>query len=177
MSTATLTTARTLLYDPWEHVAELGIEVNATNLPGYMVAATDAKAIWIDKRLFTWEATNALAHEIVHWELGHSTAQPAWIERSVNALTVSRLYPDWLLERAPMETMCGRDVNAWLYEETGRQMTGGQLQDMAGLGGTGVWGDLRNCTKGFDGSCEHGRQYPKSSRTRDWLSLISGRLS
>jgi len=71
--------------------AELGVRVVATRLPGFLVAATNGRTIYLDERLTLREKRCAITHELVHIESGHSECQPPAVERKVRALAARRL--------------------------------------------------------------------------------------
>lgn len=164
------------LYDPWGHADRLGIQIYSGRLPGLMVGGTDGESIWLDERIFTYEATNTLAHEIVHWELGHGSKQPAWVERSVNALAISRLYPEWLLAEAPISGRCGLHLDDWLYERADRHLSFSQIGDLAVLDQGSDWDDFLKCSWKSQGECAHGRRPNNKTHDRSWLDLVERAL-
>ncbi|RJU02009.1 ImmA/IrrE family metallo-endopeptidase [Arthrobacter frigidicola] len=70
-----------------------GVTVSFVRLNGRVASLTDGRRIWLDPRLTQVEQRCNLAHEIVHIERGHGSAQGCVSEMSVRAETARRLVP------------------------------------------------------------------------------------
>ena len=65
------------------------ITVHPLELKRLSAVADGHSTIWLDQRLTVVEARCALAHELVHLELGHDGHQPSAIEASRRSTVVS----------------------------------------------------------------------------------------
>ncbi|MDQ1053216.1 putative metal-dependent peptidase [Arthrobacter sp. SORGH_AS 212] len=70
---------------------QMGVRIVTHRLPGFLVAATDGRTIYLDDRLTHRERRCAIYHELVHIELGHRECQPPAIEKKVRAAAAARL--------------------------------------------------------------------------------------
>ncbi|WP_457948256.1 ImmA/IrrE family metallo-endopeptidase [Pseudarthrobacter sp. alpha12b] len=75
-----------------ERLAEaMGVRIVTHRLPGFLVAATDGRTIYVDDRLTQRERRCAIYHELVHIELGHKECQSPAVEKKVRAVAADRL--------------------------------------------------------------------------------------
>lgn len=89
--------------DLGERLAEkMGVRIVTHRLPGFLVAATDGRTIYVDDRLTLRERRCAIYHELVHVEMGHRECQPAAVEKKVRAAAAARLVSwETVWEHAP----------------------------------------------------------------------------
>ncbi|GGL27408.1 ImmA/IrrE family metallo-endopeptidase [Phycicoccus endophyticus] len=65
-----------------------------SDLPPYLLGATDGERIWMRSDLSQVERRCVLAHELAHLEHGHSTCQPGPVEDAVDRYAARYLLPD-----------------------------------------------------------------------------------
>lgn len=81
--------------DPWAELRrQPHLRLAWVELPFPYRACTDGTTIWLDTRLTQRERRCALMHELIHIEMGHTSHQPASIEKQVEIVTAERLLPD-----------------------------------------------------------------------------------
>lgn len=83
------------MFDPWGALRRLThIHISFVRMPDGVPGRTDGlRVIWLDNRLQQVERRCALAHELVHVELGHNGCQRPCTEHKVRVLTAQRLIP------------------------------------------------------------------------------------
>ncbi|SEE24732.1 protein of unknown function [Arthrobacter alpinus] len=83
------------MFDPWGTLRRLThIHVSFVRMPDGAPGRTDGlRVIWLDKQLQQVERRCALAHELVHIELGHDGCQRPCIEHEVRVVTARNLIP------------------------------------------------------------------------------------
>ena len=69
------------------------VQIYRTHLDGGIASCTDGVDIWIDDRLNEVQERCAIAHEMVHVEMGHTRAQSEPVELAVRFETALRLLP------------------------------------------------------------------------------------
>lgn len=81
------------MFDPWGALRRLThIHIEFVRMPDGVPGRTDGlRVIWLDNRLQQVERRCALAHELVHVELGHDGCQRPCIEHEVRVATARNL--------------------------------------------------------------------------------------
>lgn len=94
------------IYHPWRDLRRRDIIITwHDHLPGGIHSATDGRRIVMARGLTQAQRRCALAHELVHIDMGHTQHMPPAIEKQVNRRTANRLiYWDTLVDTAVWAT-------------------------------------------------------------------------